>query len=134
MIRLAVVISRGVDSRTGRAYGEYRVWPCRYDSWAPVGSNSMQSDATRRNGPMKEIHPGDHVVGTALDGETIEVYKVVKVAPDGIQVEETSGKLSSGSLRLYDEAVVLEIMKRDKQIKELKQEIRKLFDSLQTIG
>jgi hypothetical protein len=83
---------------------------------------------------MREIHPGDHVVGTAADGDTIEVYKVVKVAPDGIQVEETSGKLSRGSLRLYDEAIVQQIVTKDRRIKELKQEIRKLFESLQPIG
>ncbi len=83
---------------------------------------------------MKEIHPGDHVVGTALDGETVEVYKVVKVAPDGIQVEETSGKLSRGSLRLYDEGVVLQIMEKDRQIKQRRQEIRRLFESLEPIG
>jgi hypothetical protein len=83
---------------------------------------------------MKEIQSGDHVVGTALDGETIQVFKVVKVAPDGIQVEESSGKLSRGSLRRYDEAIVEQIMDRDRRVKELRREIRELFDSLQPVG
>ena len=83
---------------------------------------------------MKTIQPGDHVVGMAMDGETIEVYKVVKVSSDGVQVEETSGKLSRAGIRVYDESIVHQIMDKDRQIKALRQEIRKLFESLEPIG
>ena len=82
---------------------------------------------------MKTLKAGDQVVGMAMDGETIEVYKVVKVSGDGIQVEETSGKLSSAGLRAYDEAVVQELLAKDKQLKALKQQIRDLFVSLEPV-
>jgi phosphate uptake regulator len=83
---------------------------------------------------MKTIKAGDQVVGMAMDGETIEVYKVVKISGDGIQVEETSGKLSSGALRVYDEKTVQEILEKDRRLKALKQEIRDLFVSLKPVS
>jgi hypothetical protein len=83
---------------------------------------------------MKTIQPGDHVVGMAMDGETIEVYRVVKVSGDGVQVEETSGRISKSGLRSYDELKVNTILEKDKQVKALKQEIGELFQSLEPIS
>lgn len=83
---------------------------------------------------MKQIQPGDQVLGMGMDGETIEVYRVVKVAADGVQVEETSGKLSKAGLRVHDERIFRQIQERDRQVKTLKQEIRKLYESLESIG
>jgi hypothetical protein len=83
---------------------------------------------------MKQIQPGDQVLGMGLDGETIEVYRVVKVAADGVQVEETSGKLSKAGLRVHDEHIFRQIQERDRQVKALKQEIRKLYEGLEAIG
>lgn len=83
---------------------------------------------------MKKINPGDQVVGLALDGETIEVHKVVKVSGDGVQVEATSGKLSRGSLRAYDENIVEQIREKERQVKALRQAIRKLYEKLVPLG
>jgi predicted RNA-binding protein YlxR (DUF448 family) len=83
---------------------------------------------------MKTIKAGDQVVGMTMDGETIEVYRVVKISGDGIQVEETSGKLSRGALRAYDEKVIQKIQEKDRQLKALKQEIRDLFVSLKPVS
>ncbi|MEJ2716655.1 MAG: hypothetical protein P8182_05880 [Deltaproteobacteria bacterium] len=83
---------------------------------------------------MKQIQPGDQVLGMGMDGETIEVYRVVKVAADGIQVEETSGKLSKAGLRVHDADIFRQIQEKDRQVKALKQEIRKLYESLDPIG
>ena len=83
---------------------------------------------------MKKIQPGDLVVGMAIGGEAIEVYKVVKVAPDGVQVEETSGKLSRSGLRVHDAGITEQIMTRQNQANALRQEIRELFESLEPVG
>jgi len=64
------------------------------------------------------------------DGETIEVYTVAKVLADGVQVEGTSGKLSSAGLRIYDEDIVNKIVEKENQVKALKREIRTLYESL----
>jgi hypothetical protein len=53
---------------------------------------------------MKTIRTGDQVVSMAPDGETVEVYSVVKVVGDAAQVDGTSGKLSKAALRLYPES------------------------------
>ena len=82
---------------------------------------------------MEQIQAGDQVLGMAMDRETVEVYRVVKVAPDGIQVQETSGKLSKATLRAYDEEIFQKIQEKNRQIKDLKQEIRELYNSLKTI-
>lgn len=82
---------------------------------------------------MNQIKAGDQVLGIGMDGETIEVYRIVKVAADGIQVEETSGKLSKAALRVHDEEIFRKILEKDRQIKSLKQEIRELYNSLKTI-
>jgi serine/threonine protein kinase len=79
---------------------------------------------------MKTIRPGDQVVSMAPNGETIEVYSVVKVVGDEAQVDGASGKLSKAALRLYDEDIVNRIREREDQIKTIKQEIRSLYNTL----
>jgi hypothetical protein len=79
---------------------------------------------------MKTIGPGDQVVSIAPNGETVEVYSVVKVVADGVQVDGTSGKLSKAALRLYNEDVVNRIREKEDQIKTIKQEIRSLYNDL----
>lgn len=83
---------------------------------------------------MKKINPGDQVVGLALDGETIEVHKVVKVSGDGVQVEATSGKLSRAGLRTYDKDIVEQIKAKEREVRELKQIIRMLYEKLDPLG
>ena len=48
---------------------------------------------------MRTIQLGDQVVSMAPNGETIEVYTVVKVLLDGVQVDGTSGKMTKTELR-----------------------------------
>ena len=79
---------------------------------------------------MKTIGPGDQVVSMAPNGETVEVYSVVKVVADGVQVDGTSGKLSKAALRLYNEDIVDRIREKEDQIKTIKQEIRSLYNTL----
>jgi len=88
---------------------------------------------TQRSIAMKTIQPGDQVVGMAMDGETIQLYKVVKVSADGVQVEETSGKLAKAGLRVRDDAIVRQIMEKDQRIKGLKQEIINLYQTLEPL-
>ena len=83
---------------------------------------------------MKTIRPGDQVVSMAPNGETIEVYSVVRVVADGVQVDGTSGKLSKTALRLYDEDLVNRIREKEDQIKAVKQEIRSLYNTLGEIA
>ncbi len=83
---------------------------------------------------MKTIRPGDQVVSMAPNGETIEVYSVVKVVADGVQVDGTSGKLSKTALRLYDEDVVNRIREKEDQIKKIKKEVRSLYSKLVQIA
>ncbi len=83
---------------------------------------------------MKTIRPGDQVVSLAPNGETIEVYSVVKVVADGVQVDGTSGKLSKTALRLYDEDVVNRIREKEDQIKKIKKEVRSLYSKLVQIA
>ncbi len=79
---------------------------------------------------MKTIRPGDQVVSMAPNGETVEVYSVVKVVGDAAQVDGTSGKLSKATLRLYNEDIVNRIREKEDQIKAIKQEIRSLYNTL----
>ena len=83
---------------------------------------------------MKELKPGDQVVGLSNDGAGVEVYKLVKVWTDGVQAEDTSGQLSKASLRAYDEQLVDTLLEKTEQIKTIKQEIRGIFESMQKIG
>jgi hypothetical protein len=83
---------------------------------------------------MKELKPGDQVVGLSNDGAGVEVYKLVKVWTDGVQAEDTSGQLSKASLRAFDEQVVNTLLEKTEQIKMIKQEIRGLFESMQKVG
>ena len=62
---------------------------------------------------MHTIQLADQVVSMAANGgHTIEVYTVVKVLADGVQVDGTSGKLSKAELRVYREDTVNQIQKR----------------------
>jgi hypothetical protein len=79
---------------------------------------------------MQNIHPGEQVVSMVPDGESIEVYTVVKVLPDGVQVDGASGKLSKTALRVFSEAAVNRIKEKETQLKGIKQEIRHLYDTL----
>ena len=83
---------------------------------------------------MKELKPGDQVVGLSTDGAGVEVYKLVKVWTDGVQAEDTSGQLSKTSLRAYDEQVIKTLLEKTEQIKTIKQEIRGIFESMQKVG
>ncbi|MFZ5867968.1 MAG: hypothetical protein ACOYXY_18935 [Thermodesulfobacteriota bacterium] len=83
---------------------------------------------------MKTVQPGDQVVSMASDGANVEVYTVVKVLPDGVQVGESSGKLSTSAIRMYDEKVVGQILEKNGRITALKQEIRSLYDGMDRIG
>ncbi len=82
---------------------------------------------------MHAIRLGDQVVGMAPNGETVEVYTVVKVLADGVQVDGTSGKLSKGVLRLYSEDTVNQILQKEGQLKAIKREIRSLYDRLDQV-
>jgi hypothetical protein len=79
---------------------------------------------------MKTIRPGDQVVSVAPNGETIEVYTVVKVLADAVQVDGTSGRLSRTELRAYDEDTVNRIREKERQLKTIKQDIRSLYNTL----
>ncbi len=83
---------------------------------------------------MKTIRPGDQVVSMAPNGETVEVYSVVKIVGDAAQVDGTSGKISKTALRLYEEDIVNRIREKEDQIKALKQEIRSLYNKLVKIA
>ncbi|MEW6530362.1 MAG: hypothetical protein AB1473_05970 [Thermodesulfobacteriota bacterium] len=83
---------------------------------------------------MKTVQPGDQVVSMAPDGANVEVYTVVKVLPDGVQVGESSGKLSTSAIRMYDEKAVGQILEKNGRITALKQEIRSLYDGMDRIA
>jgi hypothetical protein len=70
----------------------------------------------------------------APNGETIEVYTVVKVLADGVQVDGTSGKISTAELRVYREDTVNQIQRKENQLKAIKREIRSLYDTLDKVG
>jgi len=82
---------------------------------------------------MQAIHPGEQVVSIFPDGESIEVYTVVKVLADGVQVDGASGKLSKTALRVFSEAAVNRIKEKERQLKGIKQEIRRLYESLERV-
>ncbi len=82
---------------------------------------------------METIQPGDQVVGMAPSGWAIEVYTVVKVLPDGVQVDGASGKFSRAELRKYSEDTVNKIREKEKQLREIKGEIRALYDTLEGV-
>jgi hypothetical protein len=83
---------------------------------------------------MKTVQPGDQVVSLAPDGANVEVYTVVKVLPDGVQVGESSGRLSTTAIRLYDEQVIRQILEKNGKITALKQEIRSLYEGMDRIA
>ncbi len=79
---------------------------------------------------MEKIQPGDQVVSMAPNGETIEVYSVVKILADGVQVDGTSGRLSKTELRRYNAETVNGIREKEKQLREIRRDIRALYDVL----
>jgi hypothetical protein len=83
---------------------------------------------------MHTIQLADQVVSMAPNGETIEVYTVVKVLADGVQVDGTSGKISTAELRVYREDTVNQIQRKESQLKAIKREIRSLYDTLDKVG
>jgi len=83
---------------------------------------------------MPIIQAGDQVVELAPDGERIEVYTVVKVLADGVQVSGASGKLASAGLRHYNEDVVKQIKEKEVQLMSLKRDIKLLYQSLKGVN
>jgi len=83
---------------------------------------------------MKTIRPGDQVVSMAPNGEAIEVYTVVKVLADGVQVDGTSGRLSRADLRLYNEDTVNRIRQKENQLNAIKQEMMSMYRGLDALG
>ena len=83
---------------------------------------------------MHTIQLADQVVSMAPNGETIEVYTVVKVLSDGVQVDGSSGKISRAELRVYKEDTVNQIQEKESQLKAIKREIRSLYDTLDEVG
>jgi hypothetical protein len=83
---------------------------------------------------MRTIQVGDQVVTMAPNGETIEVYTVVKVLADGMQVDGASGKLTKAELRVYSEDTVSRIREKEGQLKHIKREIKSLYDTLGGVG
>jgi hypothetical protein len=43
---------------------------------------------------MNAIQPGEQVVSMAPDRESIEIHTVVRILPDGMQLDGASGKIS----------------------------------------
>lgn len=82
---------------------------------------------------MPIIQAGDQVVELAPDGERIEVYTVVKVLADGVQVSGASGKLANASLRQYNEDVVKQIKEKENRLMSLKRDIKLLYESLKGV-
>jgi len=87
-----------------------------------------------RRGSMHKIQFGDQVVSMAPNGETVEVYTVVKVLADGVQVDGASGKLSKAELRAYTEDTVKQIQEKEGQLKAIKREIRSLYNRLDEVN
>ena len=83
---------------------------------------------------MGTIQVGDQVVTMAPDRETIEVLTVVKVLPDGVQVDGASGKLPKAELRVFSEDTVNRIREKESQLRTIKREIRSLYDTLGGVG
>ncbi len=83
---------------------------------------------------MRTIQSGDQVVSMAPNGETIEVYTVIKVLGDGVQVDGTSGKLTKAELRVYSEDAVNRIREKEGQLKTIKREIKSLYEALDRVG
>jgi hypothetical protein len=83
---------------------------------------------------MPTTQPGDQVVELAPDGERVEVHTVVKVLPDGVQVSGASGKIAKASLRWYEEDVVKRIKQKEDALKNLKHEIKSLYESLRSLS
>lgn len=82
---------------------------------------------------MHTIQLADQVVSMAQNGETIEVYTVVKVLADGVQVDGTSGKLTKTELRAYSTDTVNRIREKESQLKTIKREIKSLYDTLDRV-
>lgn len=83
---------------------------------------------------MRTIQLGDQVVTMAPNGDKVEVYTVVKVLADGVQVDGASGKLSKAELRVYSEDTVNRIQEKEGQLKAIKREIKSLYDRLDELG
>jgi polyhydroxyalkanoate synthesis regulator phasin len=83
---------------------------------------------------MCAIQLGDQVVSMDPNGETIEVYTVVKILADGVQVDGTSGKLSMEELRVFKEDIVNQIREKESQLRAIKREIGSLYDRLGRVG
>jgi polyhydroxyalkanoate synthesis regulator phasin len=83
---------------------------------------------------MRSIQLGDQVVTMAPNGDKVEVYTVVKVLADGVQVDGASGKLSKAELRVYNKDTVNQIQEKEGQLKAIKREIRSLYDRLDEVG
>jgi hypothetical protein len=79
---------------------------------------------------MGTIQVGDQVATMAPDRETIEVFTVVKVLPDGVQVDGASGKLPKAELRVFSEDTVNRIREKESQLRTIKREIGSLYDTL----
>jgi hypothetical protein len=82
---------------------------------------------------MHTIQLAEQVVSMAPNGETIEVYTVVKVLTDGVQVDGTSGKLTKTELRAYSTDTVNRIREKESQLKTIKREIKSLYDTLDRV-
>lgn len=83
---------------------------------------------------MKTVKEGDKVVSIAADGQSVEVHTVFKILGDEIQFQDASGRISKSGVRFYDEGVIDQIQSKEKQLKDLKQEIRVLYDKLDQVG
>ncbi|MEW6140880.1 MAG: hypothetical protein AB1733_21880 [Thermodesulfobacteriota bacterium] len=83
---------------------------------------------------METLQPGDQVVELSPNGERVEVLTVEKVLADGVQTTGASGKLSTASLRHYDESIVQQIREKENEIKLLKRALLSLYDKLDKLA
>ncbi len=83
---------------------------------------------------MKTVKEGDKVVSIAADGQSVEVHSVFKILGDEIQFQDASGRISKSGVRCYDESIIDQIQAKEKELKDLKQEIRALYDKLDHVG
>jgi hypothetical protein len=79
---------------------------------------------------MNAIQPGEQVISMAPDRESIEIHTVVRILPDGMQLDGASGKISRRELRKYDEAIVNRIREKENQLKTIKSELKSLYETL----
>lgn len=83
---------------------------------------------------MKSVAVGDRVVSIADDGQSVEVHKVFKTLGKEIQVQDASGRISTSSVRVFDEDIVNQIRQKEQQLAALKREIRALYEKLEPVG